>query len=92
MAVGCEDRRYVDPAVAPGTEVKPTPPSGVDVDVNTPAGRVKVDGGSAKSPVAPRREVKVDVGHGNVEVDVDGKPIVERIRERRAEEATTPTP
>jgi hypothetical protein len=80
VTAGCEDRRYAEPA--PGTVIAPAAP-GVDVDVNTPAGRVTVDG--ASSPVAPHRDVKVDVGNGKVEVDVDGKPLVERIRERREE-------
>jgi len=92
IAAGCEDRRYVEPPVAPGTEIAPASP-GVDVDVNTPAGRVKVDG--AASPTAPHRDVKVDVGGGKIEVDVDGKPVLERIRERREarqQEVNPPTP
>jgi len=93
IAAGCEDRRYVvEPPVAPGTELVPDRP-GVDIDVNTPAGRVKVDG--ATSQVAPHRDVKVDVGGGKVEVDIDGKPVLERIRERREErqlEVNPPTP
>lgn len=47
------------------------------------AGRVKVDGG-VHSPLAPQREVKVDFGSGKVDVDIDGKPLMERIPERRA--------
>jgi len=83
FTAGCEDRRYVEPAPV----VTPATP-GVDVDVNTPAGRVTVDGSA--SPVAPHRDVKVDVGNGKVEVDVDGKPLVERIRERREERNLAP--
>jgi|GEM_PF-5427370 len=82
-AMGCEDRRYVEPA--PGGPVVPgqvTPPS--KVDVNTPAGRVTV---TEDAPLlVPRREVNVDVGNGGVQIDVDGKPLVERIRERREEQ------
>lgn len=97
VAAGCEDRRYVEPSrstrtTSTGTtEVVPVEP-GLDVDVNTPAGRVHVDGETSAG--TPRRDVKVDVGAGGVEVDVNGKPLVERIRERRAErnEVNSTTP
>jgi hypothetical protein len=96
FTAGCEDRRYVEPVVpppvkgAPALEIPPVRP-GVDVEVNTPAGRVDVDGANA-SPAAPHRDIKVDVGGGNVEIDVDGKPLVERIRERREERNLPPAP
>lgn len=89
FAIGCEDRRYVEPAPASEPTISPDAPGDVDVDVNTPLGHVKVDGERAGSAAAPR-DVKVNVGNGGAEVDVNGKPILERIRERRQEQKELP--
>src|SRR6185295_2322982 len=92
LLVGCDAK--VRSTAAPNetkTEIRVDTdrPRGVDVDVR-PLDQKKVDVDVAR----PRddKKVEVDVGRGGVKVDVDGKPLRERIDERREERRESPQP
>ncbi len=73
---GCQDHRIDEAPEAPR-----------DVHVVAPGADVKVQ----SDPLIPHSGgVDVNVGPGGVKVDVDGEPLRERIRERRAAENVTP--
>ena len=89
--MGCSDR------YGEGTERRSTStvtveesdvPDGARVRVTAPGVTVDTEPGS---PVIPNAERKVDVnvGPGGVRVDVDGKPLRERLRETRAPRPAT---
>lgn len=65
-------------------------PDGPRVRVNAPGVTVDTDPASPAAPGA-KRKVDVNVGPGDVRVDVDGKPLRERLRETRAPRPATET-
>ena len=74
---GCKDKR-IDSA----------PEGGRQIHVEAPGADVHVDTNPA-TPVAPRpgEGVDVNVGPGGVQVDVEGTPLRDRLREKREEAA-----
>lgn len=75
---GCQDKR-IDTAS----------PAERQIHIEAPGAEVRVDTNPA-TPLAPRpgEGVDVNVGPGGVQVDVEGAPLRDRIREKRSE----PTP
>ena len=74
-AGGCEEKRIVK-----------TPAAERQIHIEAPGADVHVDTSPA-TPVTPRpgEGVDVNVGPGGVQVDVEGTPLRDRIREKRAE-------
>lgn len=74
-STGCKDKR-IDRAPEPGREVT----------VEAPGTEVHIDRQPA-IPVTPRpaEGVDVNVGPGGVQVDVEGTPLRDRLREKRAQ-------
>jgi hypothetical protein len=72
---GCKDKR-IDSVNSPDREVTVEAP-GADVRVNSPPA----------TPLVPRpgEGVDLNVGPGGVQVDVEGAPLRERVRELREE-------
>jgi hypothetical protein len=81
ISAGCEEKR-IDTA----------PPAGRETRIQVPGADVRIKGPA--TPVVPHSGdgVDVNVGPGGVQVDVEGAPLRERIRERReeAKEAAAP--
>jgi hypothetical protein len=80
-SAGCEEKR-----------IDTVPPAGRETKIEVPGADIRIEGPA--TPVVPRSGdgVDVNVGPGGVQVDVDGAPLRERIRERREEAKESATP
>ncbi|HEY4310023.1 MAG TPA: hypothetical protein VGN12_11270 [Pirellulales bacterium] len=81
-SAGCDEKKRIDD----------NPPVGRETKIDVPGADIRIEGPA--TPVVPRSGdgVDVNVGPGGVQVDVDGAPLRERIRERREEAKESATP